>query len=80
MLEMEGLLLSSGSACTSNTTTPSHVLEVIGQDKDYLACTIRITLGEQTTIDDISYILDKLKECIIKIKQVNYRFTIDMTH
>ena len=71
MLEMEGLLLSSGSACTSNTTTHSHVLEAIGQDKDYLACTIRITLGEQTTIDDIGYILDKLKECIIKIKEVN---------
>lgn len=71
MLEMEGLLLSSGSACTANTTTPSHVLEAIGQDKDYLTCTLRITFGEQNTIDDIDYILDKLKECITKIKQAN---------
>lgn len=71
MLEMEGLLLSSGSACTSNKTTPSHVLEAIGQEKEYLTCTLRITFGEQNIIDDIDYVLDKLKECIIKIKQVN---------
>lgn len=71
MLEMEGLLLSSGSACTSNKTTPSHVLEAIGQEKDYLSCTLRITFGEQNTIEDIDYILDKLKECITKIKQAN---------
>lgn len=71
MLEMEGLLLSSGSACTSNKTTPSHVLEAIGQEKEYLNCTLRITFGEQSTIDDINYIVDKLKECITKIKQAN---------
>ena len=71
MLEMEGLLLSSGSACTSNIPKPSHVLEAIGQEKEYFTSTLRITFGEQNTIEDIDYLLDKLKECITKIKKVN---------
>lgn len=60
MLDMEGICASSGSACTAGSIDPSHVLTAIGLNSDEAKCSIRFTFGDENTIDDVDYIVDKL--------------------
>ena len=59
-LDMEGVLVSAGSACTSGALEPSHVLKALGLDRETASAAVRFSLGTQTTADDIDYALDKL--------------------
>lgn len=59
-LDMEGVLVSAGSACTSGALEPSHVLTAIGLDRETASAAVRFSLGAETTEDDIDYTLDKL--------------------
>ena len=69
MLDMNGICVSSGSACNSGTTNPSHVLVAMGIAQEQALSTIRITLGDGNTIDDIYYISYVLKDCINKLRK-----------
>ncbi len=57
-LDMEGVLASAGSACTSGTLEPSHVLTAIGLDRATAAAGIRFSVGKNTTPDDVDYAVD----------------------
>ena len=60
-LDVEGICVSNGSACTSGATEPSHVLEGIGLDQQVANSSIRVSLGKQNTLEEIDYFLEKLK-------------------
>lgn len=63
-LDVEGICVSNGSACTSGTVEPSHVLDNIGLDNKVASSSIRISMGKDNTEDDIDYLLEKLEVVI----------------
>lgn len=60
-LDMEGVLVSAGSACMSGALEPSHVLTALGLDRETASAAVRFSLGTQTTEQDIAYALEKLQ-------------------
>jgi cysteine desulfurase len=60
-LDVEGICVSNGSACTSGAMEPSHVLEGIGLDTTTANSSIRVSLGKDNTAEDISYFLEKIE-------------------
>lgn len=69
MLDMDGICASSGSACTAGSVDPSHVLTAIGLNSDDAKCSIRFTFGDENTIEDADYIVDKLVEISKKLRK-----------
>lgn len=69
-LDLEGIYLSSGSACHSDLTEPSHVLKAIGVPDEYANGTLRISFGKYTTKKDIDFLISKIKEKIDFIKAI----------
>lgn len=63
-LDLHGVAVTSGSACTSGSLQPSHVLLAMGRDEMTARATIRFSLGRGTTEDDIDYTVDALKEVV----------------
>lgn len=63
-LEDKGIYVSSGSACASNHPAISGVLKGIGAGKEYLDATIRFSMSEFTTKEEIDYTLDTLYQCV----------------
>ena len=61
-LDEKGICVSSGSACSSGSDEPSHVLLAIGLQKELANSTIRITLGNENTKEEIDYFIETLKE------------------
>ena len=61
-LDRQGICASGGSACSSGSSNPSHVLLAIGLERDWLEGTIRITLGEGNTKENIDYLLQVLEK------------------
>ena len=59
-LELHGIKVSGGSACTANQLEPSHVIRAIGRDDALAKGTIRITTSTHTTLEEIKYTLDKM--------------------
>ena len=64
MLFRSGICASSGSACTSGSLDPSHVLLAIGLPHEIAHGSLRMTLSEETTKEDADYVVDALKEII----------------
>ena len=64
MLDMAGICASSGSACTSGSLDPSHVLLAIGLPHEIAHGSLRLTLGEDNTEEEIDYVVDKIKEIV----------------
>ncbi|MGM0546299.1 MAG: cysteine desulfurase family protein [Bacteroidota bacterium] len=60
-LDVEGICVSNGSACTSGAMEPSHVLEGIGLDTKTANSSIRVSLGKQNTAEEIDYFIEKLE-------------------
>lgn len=60
-LDVEGICVSNGSACTSGTVEPSHVLNNIGLKPAAANSSIRISMGKDNTAEDIDYLIEKLK-------------------
>ena len=71
MLDMKGIEASSGSACTSGSLDPSHVLLAIGLKHEIAHGSLRISYGEENTIDDAKYIVDTLKEIVDKLRKMS---------
>lgn len=61
MLDMDGIYVSAGSACTSRSGEASHVLKAVGLSDEEAASTIRITLGAENTKEELDYVVDMLK-------------------
>ena len=62
MLDMAGICASSGSACTSGSLDPSHVLLAIGLPHEIAHGSLRMTIGEETTKEDMDYVVDKIND------------------
>lgn len=71
MLDMKGICASSGSACTSGSLDPSHVLMAIGLPHEIAHGSLRLTLGEDTTREDIDYVVDNLKEIVQSLRNMS---------
>jgi len=63
-LDMEGVLVSAGSACTSGALEPSHVLTALGLEQETASAAVRFSMGTKTTAEDIEYALDKLHDTL----------------
>ncbi len=63
-LDNKGIAASSGSACTSGSLDPSHVLMAIGLPHEIAHGSLRLTMGDFTTKEDVDYTVDRLKEVI----------------
>lgn len=68
LLDLSGIAASSGSACTSGALDPSHVLLAIGRPKDIARGSIRLTLSDETTKDDIDKTVDVLKKSVERLR------------
>lgn len=71
LLDQAGICGSSGSACTSGSLDPSHVLLAIGLPHEIAHGSLRLTLSEETTKDDIDYTVDKLAEIIARLRSMS---------
>ena len=71
MLDMKGIAASSGSACTSGSLYTSHVLLAIGLPHEIAHGSLRLTLSEKTTMEDIDFTVDKLKEIIERLRSMS---------
>ncbi|MDO4632495.1 MAG: cysteine desulfurase NifS [Eubacteriales bacterium] len=71
MLDMEGICGSSGSACTSGSLDPSHVLLAIGLPHEIAHGSLRLTLSEETTKEDIDFTVDKIKDIVAKLRSMS---------
>ncbi len=74
MLDRKGICASSGSACTSGSLDPSHVLLAIGLPHDIAHGSVRLTLSEETTQEDIDYTVDALKETVERLRSMSPLF------
>ena len=71
MLDMKGICGSSGSACTSGSLDPSHVLMAIGLPHEIAHGSLRLTLNEEITKEDMDYVVESLKEIIDKLRSMS---------
>jgi len=67
-LDMIEIAASSGSACTTGALEPSHVLTAMGVDDDLAHSSLRLSLGTETTNDEIEYVLEKLPSIIERLR------------
>lgn len=71
MLDMAGICASAGSACTSGSVDPSHVLTAIGLPKEISHGAVRLTLGYENTLDEADYVVDNLKRIVENLRKMS---------
>jgi len=71
MLDMKGICGSSGSACTSGSLDPSHVLLAIGLPHEIAHGSLRLTLSEETTKEEIDFVVDELKVIVDRLRNMS---------
>ncbi len=71
MLDMEGICGSSGSACTSGSLDPSHVLLAIGLPHEIAHGSLRLTLSEETTKEDIDFVIETVKKIVERLRSMS---------
>lgn len=71
LLDFQGISASSGSACTSGSLDPSHVLLAIGLPHEIAHGSLRLTLDENNTVEDVDYILEKLPPIIDRLRDMS---------
>ena len=69
-LDQYGICASSGSACTTGSNKPSHVLVAIGLPQEVAYSSLRITFGEDNTKEDVDYLLEKLEEIVRRLRKI----------
>lgn len=71
MLDDKGISVSTGSACSSKSLDPSHVLLAIGLDHGTAHGSLRFTISKYTTIQEIGYVVESLKEAVSKLRKMS---------
>ena len=71
MLDMSNICASSGSACTSGSLDPSHVLLAIGLPHEIAHGSLRLTLSAENTFEEIDYTVEKIKEIVDKLRMMS---------
>ena len=75
-LDLAGIAVSSGSACSSGSLEPSHVLLAIGVDVALSHGSIRFSFGKENTMDEVNYTVDKLKEIVEKLRNMSPLYNV----
>ncbi len=70
-LDLKGICASSGSACTSGSLDPSHVLVAIGLPPKMANGALRVTFGDDNTKEDVDYLVDSLVEIVEKLRETS---------
>ncbi len=70
-LDFKGIACSTGSACSSASSEPSHVLKAIGVSNQDSHSSLRITLGKDTTEEEIDYTISTIKEIVKKLREIS---------
>jgi cysteine desulfurase len=70
-LDMEGIAVASGSACTSGATEPSHVLMALGLSKREALGSIRVSFGRENTEEEVDYFLSVLPPIVDRLKTLS---------
>lgn len=73
-LDAKGICASSGSACSSGNTNPSHVLLAIGLEERYARGALRVTFGEENTREDVDYLVDSLVEIVQRLRNMSQEY------
>ena len=68
LLDQRGISASSGSACTSGALDPSHVLLAIGRIHDVAHGSLRLSIGNEITMEEADYIIDAVKEVVAYLR------------
>ncbi len=71
LLDMNGVAVSTGSACSSKSQKASHVLKAIDPGVDYIHGSLRFTLGRENTMEEIDLVVDLLEEAVMKLRQMS---------
>ncbi len=71
MLDQKGICASSGSACTSGSLDPSHVLLAIGLPHEIAHGSVRLTLSDTTTMKEADYVVDNLKVIVERMRSMS---------
>ncbi|MNI98599.1 Cysteine desulfurase [compost metagenome] len=71
MLNLSGIYASSGSACASKYLDPSHVLVAIGLDEEKAKSSIRFTLGERSTSEEVDYVIKTTQDIVMRLRKIN---------
>jgi cysteine desulfurase len=68
-LDLKGIALSAGSACTAGSVEPSHVLVAMGVPLDWAMGAVRSSLGRSTTAEDVDYVVESVVEVVGKVRR-----------
>jgi cysteine desulfurase len=70
-LDLKGLAISTGAACSSGAIEPSHVLTAMGLSPERARASIRFSLGKQTTSDDIDFALELIPATVARLREIS---------
>jgi len=70
-LDLKGLAVSTGAACSSGAIEPSHVLTAMGLRHDRAKASIRFSLGKQSTLEDVDFALSVIPETVARLRQLS---------
>jgi len=70
-LDLKGVSVSTGAACSSGAVEPSHVLTAMGLTPDQARASIRFSLGKQTTEDDLNFVLEQVPAAVAKLRELS---------
>ena len=69
-LDLAGIAASSGSACSSGSLEPSHVLLALGQTAEVARGSLRLTLGKDNTPEDVDYLMSTLADLMGRLREI----------
>ena len=71
IMGIKGIAVSSGSACTTASLEPSYVLRALGRSDELAHSSLRMTIGRYTTVDEIDYVINTLKDRVAKLRELS---------
>ncbi len=71
LLNCKGIYISTGSACNSASLSPSHVLTALGVPVEMIHGSVRFSIGDFTTKEDLDYTIDELKQIVAKLREIS---------
>lgn len=77
LLDLAGIAVSSGSACSSGSLEPSHVILALGVKEELAHSSIRFSLGKETTLEEIDYTFDTLKAAVERLRAMSPLFNME---